>query len=76
MIFFRPIFLTAALVSLVGVAFGLPEIIRNSDYGIRWLYDQAYNGHLAYDLSADFPPLQQPWNHFLQNRGGPIINTH
>ncbi|KAF6767513.1 hypothetical protein PSEUBRA_005343 [Kalmanozyma brasiliensis GHG001] len=76
MIFCRPFILAATLFCLISVALGVPDIIRNSEYGIRWLYEEAYNGRFRYNLGRDFPPLQQPWTQFLQSRGGPIINGH
>lgn len=74
--FLRPLVLVAALICFVGTVFGLPDVIERSDYGIRWLYEEAVAGRFRYDLSRDFPPLQNAWRAFLRDRGAPIVNGH
>lgn len=74
--FLRPLVLATALICLVGTVLGLPDVIANSEYGIRWLYEEAAAGRFRYDLSRDVPPLQNAWQAFLRDRGAGIVNGH
>lgn len=77
MVILRVTLLATILVSILGtVVVALPDIIQSSEWGIQYLWREAFEGRLRYDLQRDVPPLQEPWNRFLHEKGGPIINTH
>lgn len=65
------------VLTVAGIAIApRPDFIEQSNYGIKYLWDEAVNGRLRYDLCRDFPPFQRTWPTFLEQHGGSIVKDH
>lgn len=52
------------------------DVIKSSEWGIQWLWDEAAQGRFWYDLKSDWPPGEASWPAFLKDHGTSIVEDH